>query len=275
MSSNNPAPLSPMGLLAGSGVFPKMIIEALRGRGQRSIAVAYLGEADQEIGTLADECTWIKVGELGQALKTFKRAGVRQVLFAGGIRKAKAFSDFKLDLKGALFLARVRSFNDDVLLRALADEFESNGIEIMAANSVLNDSVPKVGLVGDRGLSRSERKEAELGWKAAKKLGEVDVGQTVVVNRNAVVAVEAVEGTDATIKRAGELTGVGAVVVKVSKPQQDLRFDLPSIGPTTIEMMRSIGATALVIEAGKTILLEKEKIVANANQFGIAIEAWE
>lgn len=263
----------PLGLIAGNGVFPLEFAKNARAAGRELVVVAHRGETNPQIEEFALHTTWIAVGQLGKLLKTFTRAGVRQVAFAGGIKKAKLFKGFSPDLCGILFLAKLRSSNDDVLLRGVTHELEVRGIKVFSASLFLQESVAQGGCLTRRMLSATERSDAAVGWEAAKGIGALDIGQTVVVKRRTVVAVEAVDGTDATIARGGSIAGPGAVVVKVAKPQQDLRVDLPTIGVETIRALHAAEVTALVIEAGKTLLLDPVNIVKEADQFGIVLFA--
>lgn len=263
---------SPIGLIAGSGSFPLEFAESAKGRGLRVIALAHTGETDPQIENIVERCIWIKVGQLGKIISTLKSCGVKQVALAGAISRIKIFKGVKLDLKGAALIARLRSVSDDVVLRGVAEEIERCGINVISPSLILDRSLPKAGCLTRRALNATEISDALVGWRAAKGIGVFDIGQTVVVNKGLVVAVESIEGTDATIRRAGTLSGPGAVVIKLSKPQQDLRLDLPTIGLDTISVMQEAGVSALIIEADKTIILDPVNVVDRANKAGIAIE---
>ena len=270
---------SPVGLIAGNGCFPLEFAESARRRGLSVVAVAHKGETEQRIEELVEECTWISVGEVGKLIDSFKRRGVRHAAFAGGIRRVKLFAGFKPDLRAVALIARTRSLQDDVILREVAREIERSGIEVFSASLLLEKSVPGAGLLTRRKLSSSESASARCAWDAAKGIGALDIGQTVVAHQGVIVAVEAIEGTDAAVARAGELAGTskgvkpgdGCVVVKLAKPQQDLRFDLPAVGRETIEVMQRAGATALLLEAGKAIILDAQEFVRRADAAGIAV----
>lgn len=264
---------SPIGLIAGNGSFPCEFAEAATARGLKVIAVAHEGETDPALEGMVAQCTWIRVGQLGKLLSTLRRAGVREAAFAGGIKKVRLFGGVKLDWKGVRFLSRLKSTKDDVILRGLAAEVEREGISVISAGALLTKSVPRGGVLTKRSFTSDERQNAAIGWEAAAAIGALDIGQTVIVSKGVVVAVEAVEGTDAAIRRAGELAGPGCVIVKRAKPQQDLRIDLPAIGIETMNSMRHIGATALLIESEKALILDPLSVVAAANQVGIAIMA--
>jgi len=264
---------SPVGLVAGSGSYPLEFIKNAKARGLDVVVVAHVGEADPAVATQALHCEWIKVGELGKIISVFQAHKVKHAALAGGISRPKLFGGVKLDLRALSLLARTRSVKDDILLRAVADELRKEGIEVISASVLLSNCVPSSGYLSKRKLSQEEREDLVIGWEAARTLGALDIGQTVVVSKGMVVAIEAIEGTDGTIKRAGELAGTGCVVVKLAKPQQDLRLDLPAIGSKTIETMQAAKAAALVVETGKCLILERDEVVRLADRAGIAIVA--
>lgn len=262
-----------LGLIAGNGKFPLMVAREARREGMKVIAVALHGETPQEIESVADQVTWIYVGQLGKLIGTLQRAGVAEAIMAGGIRKVKLFDNFRPDLRGTLALARVKSREDDALLRAVAQELESEGIKILASTSCLPHLVAQAGLLTSHQPNAAQWKDIRLGFRAAKEIGRLGIGQTVVVKNGVFVAVEAVDGTDAAIRRGGELAKAGCVVVKVSKPQQDLRFDVPAVGVETINNLSAVRGAVLAIEAGKTILLEREALLRAAEAYGLAVVA--
>jgi len=264
-----------LGLIAGNGVFPVLVARGAREAGVEVVAVAHQGETDPTLAAEVASCTWVRVGELGKIIKTFKQSGIDRAVMAGGIKKARLFRGFRPDLRGAAFLARMRTLHDDKLLRGIADELHFEGIEVVSATELLPRLVPAPGPLTRRGPSARRRADVEFGLAVAKAIGAFEVGQTVVVKDGLVLAVEAVEGTDAAIRRGGELGRGDAVVVKVSKPGQDLRFDVPAVGPETIRLMAEVGAAVLAIEAGRTIVLDRERVVAEAERAGIAILAVE
>lgn len=266
---------SPIGLVAGSGDFPRQVAVRARAAGLRVVAVAHRGETDPGLEAEVDECLWVRVGQLGKVISFLRSHSVRHAAFAGGIARVKLFQGARPDWRGAALLARLRSVRDDVLLRGVAEELERDGISVFGAEVLLDEVLPKVGALTKRSLSADERRNALIGWEVAKSVGALDIGQTVITAGGLVVAVEAVEGTDRAIERAHELAGENLVVVKVSKPQQDARLDLPTIGPKSIEVMARCGVSALVIEAGKTIVLDPDRVVREADRADIAIEAFE
>jgi UDP-2,3-diacylglucosamine hydrolase len=260
-----------LGLIAGNGKFPLIFAEEAKRAGYGVIAVAHRGETDAAIEGIADDVSWIYVGELGRIIKTFRRADVRQAVMAGGIRKVRLFGNFRPDLRGARFLAKIKSREDDALLRGIADELASEGIQILESTICLPDIVATEGVLTQRGPSTQEWQDIRFGFRVAKEIGRLGIGQTVVVRKQVVIAVEAVEGTDAAIRRGGTLVQSGCVVVKVSKPQQDLRFDVPAAGVDTIMKIHEVAGAVLAVEAGKTILLEKQRLLDTANAHGVAV----
>lgn len=262
-----------LGLIAGNGRFPLIFAEQAKREGMELVAVAHRGETSEELARLVDSLTWIYVGELGKIIRTFHQAGVKEAVMAGGIKKVKLFSNFRPDLRGIAFLARLKSREDDQLLRGVAGELEGEGIRVLESTLFLSQLIPAEGVLTRRAPKSEEWDDIRLGFQAAKEIGRLGVGQSVAVKRRVVLAVEAVEGTDAAIRRAGELGKKGFVVVKASKPQQDLRFDVPAVGVETIRVLHEVGGSALAVEAGKTILLEKETMLEEADRAGIAVVA--
>lgn len=260
-----------LGLIAGNGRFPLLFAMEARREGYRVVATAHRGETDEAIEQAVDEVTWVYVGQLGKIIATFQRAGVTEAVMAGGIRKVKLFGNFRPDLRGARFLAKLKTREDDALLRGIAQELASDGIEILPSTLCLPQMIAAAGVLGRRAPRREEWSDIELGFRTAKEIGRLGIGQTVVIKQQIVVAVEAVEGTDAAIERGGRLAKQGCIVVKVSKPQQDLRFDVPAVGVDTVHRLREVSGAVLAVEAGKTILLEKEELLRQADAAGIAV----
>jgi UDP-2,3-diacylglucosamine hydrolase len=262
-----------LGLIAGNGKFPLMFAQEAKRLGYTLVAVAHRGETLEEIADLVDEVTWVYVGQLGKIIRTFRAAGITNAVMAGGIRKVKLLGNFRPDLRGARFLARVKSREDDALLRGLAEELAGEGIEILQSTLCLSEIIPAEGVLTRSAPSPKQWEDIRLGFRVAKEVGRLGVGQTVIVKNGVVVAVEAVEGTDATIQRGGVLAKSGCVVVKVSKPHQDLRFDVPAVGVDTVKRMHEVRGAVLAVEAGRTILLEKESLLKDAEAFGISVVA--
>ncbi len=264
-----------IGLIAGNGRFPLLFAEAARQAGIEVVAVAHHHETPDEIAGLVPHVTWVRVGELGKIIRTFKQAGVVRAVMAGGIRKPRQLSDFRPDFRGAAFIAKTRSLRDDVLLRGIAAELESDGITIVESTLFLGDLVPRAGTLTRKAPKTREWEDVRFGLEVARAIGRFEIGQSVVVKRRTVLAVEGIEGTDAAIRRGGELGRGGVVVVKVSKPGQDLRFDVPAVGMTTIDVMREVGARVLALEAGRTLMIDRADVVHAADAAGIAIVAIE
>ncbi len=259
-----------LGLIAGNGRFPLLFADAARQAGYRVTAVAHRGETPEALQDRVDELHWIKVGQIGHLIEHFKAAGVETVVMAGGIKKARMFTEYRPDLRALKVLAKVRHFKDDALLRALADELESEGIAVRDATQFLPSLIAEAGTLTTR-PSAEQWEDIRFGAAMVKTVGRLEIGQCVVVKNRTVLAVEAIEGTDEAIRRGGRLAHGGAVVVKMAKPQQDLRFDIPAVGPTTIASMQEVGAAVLAVEAGKTLMLDKAEMLEAARKAKIAI----
>jgi hypothetical protein len=260
-----------IGLIAGKGQFPLLFAQAARQQGATVIAVAHRGETDPALASFVAELHWIHVGQLGKIIRIFKAAGVRQAVMAGGISRGRLFREFRPDWRALSIIRRAGAGQDDRLLRAVADEMASEGITIAPSTLFLNDLLAPPGPLSRRSPTPAELADINLGVQAARELGRLDIGQCAVVRRQVVVALETIEGTDATIRRGGALAGPGVVVVKMSKPGQDLRFDVPAVGLDTIAAMREVKATALAIEAGKTLIFDGPEMRQIADQAGIAV----
>jgi DUF1009 family protein len=257
---------APIGLIAGSGRLPVLFLEAAERAGRDVVVVAHEGETDPALR--AD--VWVKVGQLGRISEVLLAAGVSEAVLCGGIRKPRIV-DLRPDWLGLKTLARLRSFGDDAALRAIADALEEQGVRIVSPLPLVPGLLAPHGPIGKLRLTDEQRADAVTGLAAARVLGEADVGQTVVVKRGVILAVEAVEGTDACIARGGAL-GPEAVVVKARKPQQDDRFDVPAVGPRTIESCAAARCSALALEAGATLVLDRAELVEKADRAGIAVE---
>lgn len=260
-----------LGLIAGGGVFPLMVADAARDRGLRVVAVAHEGETDPLPAEKVDEIAWIKLGQLGHLLKVLKKAGVTKTVMAGTINKKKMFENVRPDLRGLTLMSKLAIFHDDDILRAVARELQREGIHIVSSAEHLPELLAPRGNLTRRKPNQEEREDVEFGWKIAKELGRLDIGQCVVVRRKTVLAMEAIEGTNETILRGGKLAKEKAVVVKVSKPNQDMRFDVPAVGPDTIEVMAQVKASVLAIEAGKTLIFDKLGMISYADRSRIVI----
>jgi UDP-2,3-diacylglucosamine hydrolase len=260
-----------IGLIAGGGQFPLLVADAAKRRGLGVVAVAHLGETDPSLSEKVDEVIWIRLGQLGQLIKALKKKNVKKGLMAGTITKRRMFEDIRPDLRGLAVISKLALFHDDGILRAVADELAREGIEIVSSTQYLPELVARQGCLTKRKPNKSEKEDIDFGFQVAKELGRLDIGQCVVVKKKTILAVEAIEGTDAAIRRGGDLAREGAVVVKVSKPNQDLRFDVPAVGLGTMKTMGEVKAAALAVESGKTLLFDKNEMIAYADKIGIAI----
>jgi DUF1009 family protein len=262
-----------IGLIAGNGQFPIIFCKKAREAGFEIYAAAYKQEANPEIAAYVDEIEWLHLGQVNRLIKYFKKHQVDQAVLVGGVKKTKIFKDLKPDIKAISLIAGLRHTHDDGILRAFAGLLEKNGIVVRPSTFLLPDLLAPEGCWTRRKPSRGEKSEIELGWTVAKEIGRLDIGQCVVVGGGSILAVEAVDGTDATIKRGGGLGNGNAVVVKVCKPTQDERFDVPAIGVDTIQTMSEAGARVLAIEAGKAIVFDRGEMIRLADRHGIAIIA--
>jgi hypothetical protein len=262
-----------IGLVAGSGRFPVLFAETARRRGVEVIAVAHRGETDPELERVVAGITWIHPGELDRMIKALQAAGVQRAVMVGGIAKPRLFRELRPDARALAVLARLGPLRDDLVLRAVAAEFETEGIAVVESTMYLQEIVPSAGVLGARRPTEAEWEDIRVGFRAAKVIGQFDIGQSVVVRSGAVIAVEGIEGTDATIRRAGQLGNGNIVVVKVCKPTQDTRFDLPAVGPGTIRTLAAVDGRVLALEAGRTITLDRHEMIALADAAGIAVVA--
>ena len=260
-----------IGLIAGSGQFPLLFAHAAAESGLKVVAVGFHGETDIALADRVEEFHLLKLGQLGKLIRTFQKAGITRAAMAGAINKTRLYTRIRPDWRAVKLLNRLRSKKDDSILRAIAQELESEGIHIEASTMLLPNLLAPVGILTRRKPNRREDDDISFGWQLAKSFGHLDVGQCLVVKNQSVLAVEGIDGTDATILRGGELCREGAVVIKVSKPTQDLRFDVPAVGLGTVETMKRVNAKVLVIEAGKTIIFDQEQMIDAADGCGICI----
>jgi UDP-2,3-diacylglucosamine hydrolase len=264
------------GLIAGNGRFPFLVLEAARSQGIDMVVAAIKEETSPDIERQARTVHWLSLGQLGKLIKTFKAEGVNKAIMAGQVKHKQIFSGILPDLKMMQVLASLATRNTDSLIGAVARVLEDEGIHLIESTLFLEPLLPRPGVLTKRPPSEDEQKDLEYGYKLARELGRLDVGQTVVVADAACVAVEAMEGTDAVIQRAASLAnGRPLRVVKLAKPNQDLRFDVPVIGIPTVEVLRRAGATAMAIEAGKTLMIDRDELLREADAAGITIVARE
>jgi DUF1009 family protein len=273
--------MQPIGLLAGWGRFPHLFAEKAHALGVPVVCVGIRGEADATLAAKVDRFYWAGVARLGRIIRCFKGAGVQRLVMAGKIHKVTMHRPWRLlrllpDWRTLRFwyCRRRASNSDDNLLLGIIDEFAADGLCVESALDLCPELLVSPGTLTRRSPSAAELADVDYGWHLAREMGRLDVGQSVAVKERAVLAVEAIEGTDRVIARAGELCRRGGfVVVKVAKPQQDMRFDVPTVGRTTVESMHRAGGRVLAIEAGKTILVDQEATLALADRYGISIVA--
>lgn len=264
-----------IGIIAGNGVYPETFITEARVKspGIRLVVVAFHGETKPELENLADATEWVRVGQLSKLIKFFKREGADEAVMMGQISPKNLF-DLRPDLRILMMLARVKERNAETLFGAIGEELAKDGITLLSATTFLEDHLPAPGHVCGPAFKKRQLADADFGFRIAKQTSALDIGQSVVVRHGTVLAAEAFEGTNACIRRGGELgKGKDVMLVKVSKPNQDFRFDVPVIGPQTIETCAAAGVGNIAIEAGKTLLLEKSKVAELCAQHGIGIHA--
>lgn len=261
------------GLIAGNGKFPFMVVEGARQSGVELVVAAIREETDPEMDQRADRVKWVGIGQLGRMIRFFKEEGVEKAIMAGQVKHVQIFSRAVPDARMLKVLLKLRRRNTNALIGAIATELQSEGIELVDSTCFLQDSLPKRGTITRREPQKHEREDIEYGLEIAREMAGLDLGQTIVIRGKACVAIEAMEGTDDTIRRAGTLTGGRLTVVKVAKPNQDMRFDVPVVGVPTIEAMVEAGATCLCITAGKTLMFDRDEMVRAADRNKIAIVA--
>ena len=260
------------GLIAGGGSFPLLTLKAARAAGHQMTVVAVKEEAEPEVEALADSCHWVSLGQLSKLIDTFHAEGISQAVMSGRIQHKQIFSAIRPDWRLLKVLNSLRRKNTDSLLGALAQVLESEGISLLDSTHFLASSLADAGPNGGRKPTKGELNDIAYGREIAQALAGFDIGQSVVICEQTCVAVEAMEGTDLLLERAEALAnGRRLTLVKVAKPNQDMRFDVPVVGPRTIRKMRAANATAVAVDAAKTLLIEKEKLIADADQAGIAV----
>ncbi len=261
----------PIGLIAGGGQFPLLFAQAARAEGRRVVAVAHAGETDPALEQCADLVHWIKLGQLGGLIRHLQQAGVCETVFCGTITKTRIFRDVLPDLKGLSLWNKIDRRQDDAILRAVAGELEREGIRVIASTCYLQHLLFPAGVLTRKKPSKEQMEDIRFGWTIAREIGRLDIGQCVVVRDRTVLAVEAIEGTDAAIRRGGSLSQSDAVVVKLRKPGQDFRFDLPATGVQTIAAMAEVGATVLAVEAEQSLLFDPQRTIDAADQRGMVV----
>jgi len=262
-----------LGLIAGNGKFPFLVLGGAKRAGASVAVAAIREETDPEIERFSDRLIWVGIGQLGKMLRFFKSEGVDKAIMAGQVKHVQIFSRAIPDVRMLKMLLRLPRRNTDALIGAVASELASEGIELIDSTYFLKDQLPQPGVLSKRKPDERERGDIEYGLEIAKEIGRLDLGQTIVVRDRACVAIEAMEGTDAVIRRAGQLVRGWLTVVKIAKPDQDMRFDVPVVGLPTVESMIEAKATCLCLTAGQTLIFDREEMFGVANKNKIAIVA--
>ncbi len=265
--------LKKIGMIAGNGIYPETFARAARRAGiETLVAAAFVDETEPHLADRVDEIEWLRVGQLGRMIKFFKKHGIENVVMVGQIAPKNLF-DLRPDLRLVKMLSKVKERNAETLFGAIAGELEKDGIGLLPATTFLGDLLPPPGSVCGPILTAEQENDADFGFRIAKETSRLDIGQTVVVKNGTVLAVEAFEGTNEAVKRGGALGKGGAMMVKVSKPNQDLRFDVPVVGPETIKTAAEAGVNAIIVESGMTLLLGKEEVVELCDSYKVSIVA--
>jgi DUF1009 family protein len=265
---------APLGLVAGAGALPREIARAAGRAGRPVVAVAFRGLTDPELGESVGETAWLHLGELEALVGALRERGVVEAVLAGKVAKSALYGDplpHRPDALALELLAGLRDRRDGAILAALADLLETRGIRLLPQAALVPELLAGEGPLGARAPSPDEWADLRFGWRAARRLAELGAGQTAVVKDRAVLALEAVEGTDEAIRRGGRLGGPGACVVKLAGPSCDPRFDLPAVGPVTLSVLREVGVRALAVEAGRTVVLERERFREGADAAGLTV----
>jgi UDP-2,3-diacylglucosamine hydrolase len=262
-----------LGIIAGNGVYPKILATAARKADiKKIVAAAFTDETDPLIDKYVDVVEWLRVGQLGRLLKFFREHDVHSAIMAGQIAPRNLF-DLRPDVKALVVLAKLQQRNAESIFSAIADELGKADVNLLPATTFLEDDLAAKGLIAGAKLSRAEEQDVDLGWSVAKEIARLDIGQTIIVKKGTVLAVEAFEGTNDAIKRGGALAREGAVMIKVAKPNQDMRFDVPVIGVETLRVAADAKLRVIAVEVGKTLLLERDKVVDLAARSKISIVA--
>ena len=266
-------PLQALGIIAGNGVYPRLLAEGARRAGvEKIVAAAFTDETDPALEQHVELVEWMRVGQLGRLLKFFRSQGIHHAIMAGQIAPKNLF-DLRPDLKALMLLGKLKERNAESIFAAIADELAKVDIELLPATTFLEDLLAQSGLIAGPKLSPRQEHDVELGWNVAKEIARLDIGQTLVIKNGTIVAVEALEGTNEAIRRGGTLAREGAVMVKVSKPNQDMRFDVPVIGIETVRIAAESGVRVIAVEAGKTLLLERDAVIALAKGSNVSVVA--
>lgn len=264
-----------IGLIAGNGRFPFLVLDAARSLGYSVVIIAIKEEADRDIEDVAarsgSPIHFVSIGQLGKFLKILKDEHITQAVMAGQVKHIKMFGGFVPDLTALSLMGKLKAMNTDALIGAVADVMRERGVELVNSAKFLEPLLAGAGQLSHRVPTEAEHKDLQFGYRMADTIAGLDIGQTIAVKHQAVVAVEAMEGTDETIGRAGHLAGEGVTIIKVAKPNQDMRFDVPIVGLATIQAMRVAGARCLSVDAGRTLIFDRDAFFASANEAGIAV----
>ena len=266
-------PLHALGIIAGNGVYPRLLADGARKAGvEKIVAAAFTDETDPVLERHVNVLEWMRVGQLGRLLKFFRSQDIHHAIMAGQIAPKNLF-DLRPDLKALMLLGKLKERNAESIFAAIADELAKVEVDLLPATTFLEDSLARPGLIAGPKLSPRQEHDVELGWDIAKEIARLDIGQTIVIKNGTIVAVEALEGTNEAIKRGGTLAREGAVIVKVSKPNQDMRFDVPVIGVETVRIAAESRVCVIAVEAGKTLLLERDAVIALASGSNMSVVA--
>jgi DUF1009 family protein len=260
-----------IGIIAGGGQFPLLFARAMHRQGLKVYAAAHQGETDETLAHQVEQLQWVRLGQLGRIIEFFRDHGIKKTVFIGSITKTNIFRDVRPDLKGLGLWNKIDIKQDDAILRAVADRLAKDGIEVVASTGYVPELLFPQGLLTRKKPTKEQKKDIIFGWKIARAMGGLDIGQCVVVRNQTVLAVEAIEGTDAAIRRGGSLGKEKTVVVKLRKPNQDLRFDLPAVGEQTIASMQEVKSAVLAVEAGYALFFDRESVIRAADAAGIVV----
>jgi DUF1009 family protein len=267
------APIQALGIIAGNGVYPRFLADGARkARVDKIVAAAFTDETDPTLEQHVELIEWMRVGQLGRLLKFFRSHDIHHAIMAGQIAPKNLF-DLRPDLKALMLLGKLKERNAESIFAAIADELAKIDVDLLPATTFLEDSLARSGLIAGPKLSPRQEHDVDLGWDVAKEIARLDIGQTILIKNGTIVAVEALEGTNEAIKRGGTLAREGAVMVKVSKPNQDMRFDVPVIGVETIRVAAASGVRVIAVEAGKTLLLERDTVAEFVDRSNMSLVA--
>lgn len=272
--SNNKLP-GKITLIAGNGNFPLELLKRAKDQGIDVYTIALIHECSPEVEAFSKKTAWFHVCQLGKIINQIKKWEVKDAIFLGGITRFKLLSIFKTDFRAVKLLSKMKSLRDDEMLRAIINELLIDGIHTHSPSTILSELVVQKGRLSNEGLDSQQLIDAQIGWRVAETIGNLDIGQTVIAKNGTIIAVEAIEGTDRAIIRAGELSGGGFTVVKLPKPNQDMRVDIPSIGEKTINTIHKAGGNTLILKAGGAMILDPNSVKLLADNYSISIEVFE